>query len=181
MIGEIKFFLGLQIVQNKEGIFISQTKYLKDLLKRFGLEGCKPIGSPMVTGLKLSSKDETPIVEQKKYRSMIGVLQYLTHNRPDIANAIGIVARFQVDPREYHYVAVNRLFRYLKGTSDYGIQYDRGNDFTICTYTDADLVGDRDDRKSTNGGAFFLGLQIVQNKGIFISQTKCLKDLLKRF
>ena len=63
MIGEMKFFLGLQIVQNKEGIFISQTKYLKDLLKWFGLEGCKPIGTPMVTGHKLSSKDETPTVE----------------------------------------------------------------------------------------------------------------------
>ena len=63
MIRELKFFLGLQIVQNKEGIFISQTKYLKDLLKRFGLENCKPVGTPMVTGHKLYSKDETPVVE----------------------------------------------------------------------------------------------------------------------
>ena len=62
MIGEMKFFLGLQIAQNKDGIFISQTKYLKDLLKRFGLEICKPIGTPMITSHKLSSKDETPIV-----------------------------------------------------------------------------------------------------------------------
>ena len=65
MISKMKFFLGLQIVQNKEGIFISQTKYLKDFLKRFGLEGCKPIGTPMVTSHKLSSKDEIPIVEKK--------------------------------------------------------------------------------------------------------------------
>ena len=74
MIGEMKFFLGLQIVQNKEGIFISQTKYPKDLLKRFVLEGCKPIGTPMVTSHKLSRKDETPTIEQNKYRSMIGGL-----------------------------------------------------------------------------------------------------------
>ena len=74
MIGEIKYFLGLQIVQNKEGIFISQTKYLKDLLERFGLETCKPVGTPMVTGHKLSTKDETPTIEKKKYRSMIGGL-----------------------------------------------------------------------------------------------------------
>lgn len=72
MIGEMKFFLGLQIFQNKEGMFISRTKYLKDLLKRFGLENCKPVGTPMVTGHKLSRKDETPAVEQKNYRSMIG-------------------------------------------------------------------------------------------------------------
>ena len=70
----MNFFLGLQIVQNKEGIFISQTKYLKDLLKRFGLENCKPVATPMVTGHNLSSKDETPTIEQKKYRSMIGGL-----------------------------------------------------------------------------------------------------------
>ena len=94
MIGEMKYFLGLQIVQDKEGIFISQTKYLKDLLKRFGLETCKPIETPMVTRHKLSTKDETPTVEQKKYISMIGGLQYLTHTRLDIENAVGIVAIF---------------------------------------------------------------------------------------
>ena len=94
MIGEMKYFLGLQIVQNKEGIFISQTKYLKDLLKMFGLETCKPIGTPMVTRHKLSTKDETPTIEQKKCRSMIGLLQYLTHTRLDIENAVGIDARF---------------------------------------------------------------------------------------
>ena len=99
MIGEMKFFLGLQIVQNKEGIFISQTKYLKDLLKRFGLENCKPVGTFMTTGHKLSRKFERPTIEQKKYKSMIGGLQYLTHNRLDIANVVGIVARFQANPK----------------------------------------------------------------------------------
>ena len=74
MIGEMKYFLRLQIVQDKEGIFIFQTKYLKDLLKRFGLETCKPIGTPMITGHKLATKDETPTIEQKKYRSMNGGL-----------------------------------------------------------------------------------------------------------
>ena len=74
MIGEMTFFLGLQIVDNSDGIFISEAKYLKDLLKRFSLESCKPIGKPMITDHKLSSKDETLAVEQKKYRSMIGSL-----------------------------------------------------------------------------------------------------------
>ena len=92
---------------------------------------------------------------------MIGGLQYLTHNKPNIANFVGIVAIFQAGPREYHYVEVKRIFKYLKGTSDYGIQYDRGNDFTLCTYTDADWVGDKDGRKSTSGGTFFLGGRLV--------------------
>ena len=92
---------------------------------------------------------------------MIGGLQYLRHSRPDIANAIGIVARFQDDPKEYHYAAIKRILKYIKGTSDYGIWYDRGNDLTLCTYTKANWAGDRDERKSTNGGAFFLGGRLV--------------------
>ena len=99
----------------------------------------------MVTRHKLLEKDETPTVEQKKYRSMIGGLQYLTHSRPDIANAVGIVARFQADLKEYHYAVVKRIFRYQKGTPDYGIWYDKNSDFTLCTYTDVDWAGDKDD------------------------------------
>ena len=132
MIGEMKFFLGLQIVHNSDSIFISQDKYLKYLLKIFGLEICKPIGTPMITSHKLSSKDETPIVDKKICRSMIGGLQYLTHTRLDIENAVGIAARFQANPKEYHYAIVQRAFRYLKGTSNYGIWYDRSSDFTLC-------------------------------------------------
>ena len=99
MLGQMKFFLRLQIVLDKKGIFISQTTYLKDLLKRFGVENYKPIGTPMVTSHKLSKRNETPAVEQKKYRSMVGGLQYLTHSRLDIANVVGIVPRFQADPK----------------------------------------------------------------------------------
>ena len=134
---------------------------MKDLLKRFGLETCKPIGTPMVTRHKSSTKDETPIIEQKKYRSMIRGLQYLTHTRPDIANVVGIIARFQTDPREAHYVAVKRIFRYLKGTPKFGLWYERSNDFTLSAYIDAYWVGSMDDRKSTSGGAFFLGGRLV--------------------
>ena len=161
MIGEMKYFLGLQIVQKKEGIFISQTNYLRDLLKRFCLETCKPIGTPMVTRHKLSTKDETPTVGQKKYRSMIEGLQYLTHTRPDIENVVKIVAIFQVDPKEAHYVVVKRIFRYQKGKPEFGLWYDKFNDFTIYAYTDVDQVGSMDCRKSTGGGAFFFGGRLV--------------------
>ena len=130
---------------------------MKDLLKRFGLETCKPVGTPMVTGHKLSWKDETTTVEQKKYKSMIGGLQYLTHTRPDITNAVGIVARFQANPRETHYTAIKRIFRYMKWTLEFGLWHDRSNDFTRSAYTDVDWAGNMDDRKSTSGGAFFLG------------------------
>lgn len=161
MIGEIKYFLGFQIVKDKEGIIISQTNYLKYLLKRFGLETCKLVGTLMVTRHKLSTKDEIPTIEQKKYRSMIEGLQYLTHTRPDITNAVGIVARFQANPREVHYATVKRIFRYLKGMTEFILWYDRSNDFTLYAYTNADWVGRMDDRKRTSGGAFFLGGRLV--------------------
>ena len=111
---------------------------MKDLLKRFGLESCKLDGKPMIIGHKLSMKDVTPTVGKKKYRSMIGGLYYLTHTRPNIENVVGIVARFKEDPREAHYAIVKRFFRYLKGTSDFGLWYDRSSDFTLYAYTDVD-------------------------------------------
>ena len=85
------------------------------------MENCKLVGIPMITSHKLSNKDETPTVEQKKYRSMIGGLQYLTHTKPNIENTVGILVRFQADPKEYHYATIKRMFRYLNGTFDYGI------------------------------------------------------------
>ena len=91
---------------------------------------------------------------------MIEGLQYQPHTRPDIENVIGIVARFQ-DPREAHYVVVKRIFRYLQGTSQFVLCYDKSNDFTLCSYTNVDWEDNMDDQKSTNGGAFFLGGRLV--------------------
>ena len=85
----------------------------------------------MITRHKLCTQDETPTIEQKKYRSMIERLQYLTHTSLDIENVVGIVARFQADPREAQYVKVKRIFKYLKGTPEFGLWYDRSNDFTF--------------------------------------------------
>ena len=114
MFGEIKFFVGLQVHQMKHRIFISQSKYIKEILKTFGFEDSKPISTPMVTSLKLSKNDESSKVNQTLYRSMIGKLQYVVHSRPDIALAIGIVARFSANPRENHLMAIKRILRYLK-------------------------------------------------------------------
>ena len=116
MFGEIKFFVGLQVYQMKYGIYITQSKYIKEILKTFGLEDSKPVSTPMVTTLKLSKNDDSTEVNQTLYRSMIGKLQYVVHNRPDIALAIGIVARFFANPKENHLMAVKRIMRYLKGT-----------------------------------------------------------------
>ncbi|MCZ2221957.1 hypothetical protein NUW87_11410, partial [Corynebacterium pilbarense] len=111
MIGELSFFLGLQITQRPEGIFISQGKYLREMLKSFQMEDSKPMGTPMVTGCKLSKDDDSPDVDQSSYRSMIGSLLYITASRPDIMYAVGMVGRYQAAPKQSHLQAVKRIFR----------------------------------------------------------------------
>lgn len=115
----------------------------------------------MTTNCKLSKNDESASVDETLYRSMIGKLQYVVHSRLDIAHAVGIVARFSADPKETHMTAIKRIFKYLKGTEDYGLVYQKGNDFDLTVYTDANWAGNIDDSKSTSGGAFFLGERLV--------------------
>jgi len=117
--------------------------------------------TPIVIGYKLRKTDESPKTDHKTYKSMIGGLLYLTQTRPDIMHAVCLVARFHVDPRESHVMAVNRILRYLKGTVDHGLWYPKDNDFTLSAYTYVDWVGDVDDRKSTSGGALFFGNRLV--------------------
>ena len=95
------------------------------------MEDCKPVGTPMCTGLKLTKDDESKEVDQTLYRSMIGKLQYVVHTRPDIALAVGIVARFSAKPRETHLMAIKRIMRYLKGTEDYGLWYKFGGNLDL--------------------------------------------------
>ena len=116
MFGEIKFFVGLQIQQRKNGIYITQSKYIKEILKKFGMDDSKLVGTPICTGLKLTKDDDSKEVDQTLYRSMIGKLQYVVHTRPHIVLAIGIVVRFSAKTRENHMMAIKRILRYLKGT-----------------------------------------------------------------
>eukprot|EP00253_Pinus_taeda_P007913 PITA_07913 len=161
LLGELTYFLGLQVQQNKDGIFLSQTKYLKQILKKYGMEDSKPVCTPMVTGCSLSLNDESTTVHQPTYRSMISSLLYLTGTRPDIMHAVGIVGRFQANPKESHLQAVKGIFKYLQGTQNFGLWYPRDTDLTLHAYTDADWVGSVDDRESTSGGAFYMGSRLV--------------------
>lgn len=158
---EMKFFLGLLITQTNKGIFICQTKYAKELLKKFGMRDSKPISTPMVTSEKLTRKDVFAPINPTRYKFMIGGLLYLTQTRPDIMNVVCIVSRFQSDPRENHEMTVKRIFRYLQGTSEYDLWYPKDDNFTLCAYTDVDWARDVDDRNCTFGGAFFLGKKLV--------------------
>ena len=100
LLGELTYFLGLQISHQEKGIFICQAKYIKEMLKIFKMEDCKPVLTPMVTGCKLSIDDSSKDVDQRLYRSMIGSLLYVTTSRPDVMQAVGKVVRFQATPKE---------------------------------------------------------------------------------
>eukprot|EP00253_Pinus_taeda_P003549 PITA_03549 len=111
--------------------------------------------------ISLSSNDESPTVNQPSYRSMIGSLLYLMGTRLDIMHVVAIVGRFQANLKESHIQVVKRIFKYLQGTQDFGIWYLKATDLTLHAYRDADWVGNIDDRKSTSGGAFYMGLRLV--------------------
>jgi hypothetical protein len=136
MIGKLSFILGLQITQKSEGIFLSQEKYLREMLKRFQMEDSKPMSTPMVIGCKLSKDDDSPDVDQSSYRSMICNLLYITASHPDIMHVVGMVGRYQAAPKQSHLLVVKRIFRYLKGTMDYGLWYPRNHNFQLSVYSD---------------------------------------------
>nr|ABA98230.2 retrotransposon protein, putative, unclassified [Oryza sativa Japonica Group] len=161
MMGELSYFLGLQIKQTPQGTFVHQTKYTKDLLRRFKMENCKPISTPIGSTAVLDPDEDGEAVDQKEYRSMIGSLLYLTASRPDIQFAVCLCARFQASPRASHRQAVKRIMRYLNHTLEFGIWYSTSSSICLSGYSDADFGGCRIDRKSTSGTCHFLGTSLI--------------------
>ena len=138
MMGELKFFLGFQIKQMKDGTFISQTKYTHNMLKKFDMVNAEPIKTPMPTNRHLDLNDEGKAVDTKVYRSMIGSLLYLCASRPDIMLSVRMCARFEANPKECHLVAVKRILRYLVHTPNLGLWYPKGSKFDLLGYSDSD-------------------------------------------
>jgi hypothetical protein len=161
MIGELTYFLGFQVKQMKDGNFLSQEKYTKDLLKRFNMEKCKPIKTPMPTNGHLDLDEGGNSVDQTLYCSMIGSLLYLTASRPDIMFSVCMCSRFQANPKKAHLRAVKSILRYLKHTPSVGLWYPKGATFDLIGYSDSDNAGCKIDRKSTSGGCHLLGRSLV--------------------
>nr|GEW46236.1 hypothetical protein [Tanacetum cinerariifolium] len=156
MMGDLKFFLGIQINQSPRGIFINQAKYSQEILKKHGMTSCDSIGTPMATKHLDADLSETP-VDQTKYRSMVRALMYLTASRPDIVHATCYCARYQAKLTEKHLTAVKQIFRYHKDTINMGLWYLKDIGFELTAFSDSDHVGLLDSRKSTSGGIQFLG------------------------
>ncbi|GKC65270.1 retrovirus-related pol polyprotein from transposon TNT 1-94 [Tanacetum coccineum] len=157
MMGELNFFLGLQIKQLEDGIFFNQSKYIKEMLKKLGLEDSKPIKTPMSSENKLTKDEGGESVENTKYRSMIGSLLYLTTSRPYNMFSVCLYARFQEDPKSSHLAAIKRIFRYIKGTTHLGLWYPKGTGVETIVYADSDHARDYVDRKNTKGVCTFMG------------------------
>ncbi|KAK1414914.1 hypothetical protein QVD17_30677 [Tagetes erecta] len=159
--GEMNFFLGLQVTQAQDGIFINQEKYIKKILKKFSFENVQSIRTPLDKAHKLEPDESGKHVDQTYYRSLIGSLMYLTASRPDIMFAVCLCARYQANPKESHLQAVKRIFRYLKGKAALGLWYPKDGNFELHAYTDSDYGGCNLDRKSTSGGCQFLGPRLI--------------------
>ncbi|GJT04549.1 uncharacterized mitochondrial protein-like protein [Tanacetum coccineum] len=159
--GELTFFLGLQVSQKDDGIFISQDKYVDEILKKFGFSTVKTASTPMETSKPLLKDAEAKDVDVHLYRSMIRSLMYLTASRPDIMFAICACARFQVTPKVSHLHDVKIIFRYLKGQPKLGLWYPKDSPFDLEAYTDSDYAGASLDRKSTTGGCQFLKSRLI--------------------
>ena len=160
-LGKLKYFLGMKVVQDEasKSIWIGQPAYTEDVLKRFGMENCKPTSTPVNASSKLQpATDQDEPVNQTEFQSAIGSLMYLAvSTRPDIAYAVNNLAKFISKPQKEHWTALKRVLRYLKDTVNYGILYRQEGSNECIGYSDADWAGDVSDRRSTSGYIFMLG------------------------
>ncbi|KAI3763351.1 hypothetical protein L1987_53805 [Smallanthus sonchifolius] len=159
--GELNFFLGLQVKQVPNGIFISQSKYVKSILERFKMVDCSAARTPMQVHHQLTPDKDGQDTDQHQYRAMIGSLMYVTASRLDIMFAVCLCARFQVAPKVTHLQVVKRIFRYLKGAPRLGLWYSKNEKFNLYAYTDIDYGGCNLDKKSTSWGCQFLGGRLI--------------------
>jgi hypothetical protein len=160
-LGMMHYFLGLEVWQKPDEIFLNQGKYVVEILKRFRMMDCKAMSTPMVTNLKLLSDTSSETVDATMYRQMIGSLMYLTNTRPDICFAVNTLSQYMVEPRSVHLIAEKHVLRYLKGTVDYGLRYVSDREIRLQGYADSDWAGSVADRKSTSGCCFSLGSTMI--------------------
>nr|GEW91840.1 retrovirus-related Pol polyprotein from transposon TNT 1-94 [Tanacetum cinerariifolium] len=154
-------FLGLQVNQSPRGIFINQSIYVLEILKKYRMESCDLVGTPIEIKDKLDLDQNRTPIDVTKYHSMIGALMYLTSSRPDIVHATYLCARYQAKPTEKHLKEVKRIFRYIWGTVNTGLWYTKDSGFELTEFSDADYAGCKDTFKSTFSGAQFLGEKLV--------------------
>ena len=173
-LGPLSYYLGIEVKQGEDTIKLGQRAYALKLIERAGMAGSKAVATPMEERIKLSKQSTAARVDATLYRSVVGGLRWLTHTRPDIAFAVGYVSRFMEDPREDHWAAVKRLLRYVQGMAEWGLVFPKRGGLQLrvfseappetkegapglTVFSDADMAGDVDGRRSTSGVLVFLG------------------------
>ncbi|XP_066341476.1 uncharacterized mitochondrial protein AtMg00810-like [Miscanthus floridulus] len=154
----LSYYLSIEVRQEEEALMLGQSAYTLKLLEWSGMAECKRCVTPMEEQLKPTKASITTKVDATLYQTIVGGLRYLVHTRPDIAFVVGYVSRFVDDPREDHWATVNRLLRYVKGTVDQGITFPKigGSRLQLIVFSDVDMAGDIDGRRSTSGVLVFL-------------------------
>jgi len=162
-LGMLKYFLGVEVTRSKKGIFLSQRKYVLDLLAETGKLGAKPCSAPMTPNMHLTGDGEQ-IEDPERYRRLVGKLNYLTVTRPDIAYSVSVVSQFMSSPTVHHWAALEQILCYLKGAPGRGILYANHGHTHIECFSDADWAGSKVDRRSTSGYCVFVGGNLVSWK-----------------
>ncbi|GJY99010.1 retrovirus-related pol polyprotein from transposon TNT 1-94 [Tanacetum coccineum] len=168
---------GKDILLSPRGIFLNQSKYALESLKKYGMESSDPVDTPMVEKSKLDEDTQGKAVDPTHYHGMVGTLMYLTASRPDLTFVVCMCARYQAKPTEKHLHAVKRIFKYLRGTVNRGLWYPKDSSIALTAYADADHAGCQDTRRSTSGCMQLLGDRLVswsskRQKSAAISSTE---------
>ena len=177
-LGLLSYYLGIEVKQKEEGITLSQGSYALKILEKGGMLDCNPCQVPMDPKVKLTKESSSMSVDATEFRSLVGSLRYLVNTRPDLAFSVGYVSRFMEGPHEEHLAAVKHILRYLAGTKNWALFYPRkkGEKAELRGFSDSDLAGDLDGRKSTTGVLFFLGDSPVSwqsAKQKVVAQSSC--------
>ncbi|GKC01926.1 uncharacterized mitochondrial protein-like protein [Tanacetum coccineum] len=155
-LGELTYYLGIEVSQGKDCVEIKQERYVRKILKEIGMEDCNPALCPMKPILKLSKAEDEPEVKATQYRKIEGCLRYLLHTRLDLTYSVDVVSRYMQSPKESHACAIKQILCYLKGTTSFGIKYNRSNDMKLVGYSDSSHNVDIDDGRINTGHVFYL-------------------------
>ena len=134
-LGMLPYFLGIEVVQSANGIFISQKKYVQEILDRFQMKDCNPVNTPSEFGMKLNKDNGGKKVGDTLYKQIVGSLMYLMAKRPDMMHVVSVISRYMECPTEIHLLAAKRIFRYLQGTKEFGLFYKNGEKSDLFGFT----------------------------------------------
>jgi histone deacetylase 1/2 len=159
-LGELSYFLGIHVTKTENGLHLHQGKYVFDLLHHMKMTDAKPTPTPCISGAKLSKFSGDPLIDPTAYRSMVGAFQYLTLTRPNISYSVNQLCQFLHFPTNIHLTVAKRVLRYLKGTLQFGLQFNKGS-LQLNGFCDSDWAGNPDDQKYTSGYCIYLGSCLI--------------------